>query len=161
MQGSPASPRANADTNTMDRVVIVGGGLAGLATAVALAPHGLRITLLESKPRLGGRASSFPDPANGELVDLCQHVSMGCCTNFAHFCRTLGLSKFLSPQPALYFMTPDRRVSRFSGDPLPAPFHLARGFLRLHTLSLSEKLRGAYGLQCLKRPTVNDPPFAE
>src|SRR5436190_16328 len=80
------------------RVVIVGGGLAGLATAVALAPHGLSIVLLESKPRLGGRAGSFVDPATGEMIDLCQHVSMGCCTNFAHFCRTLGLSQFLTPQ---------------------------------------------------------------
>lgn len=149
----------------MERVVIVGGGLAGLAAAVALAPRLCagrgRVVLLESKPRLGGRASSFPDPVGGELVDLCQHVAMGCCTNFAHFCKTLGLTQFLSPQPSLYFMTPDRRVSRFAGDPFPAPLHLARGFFRLHTLSLGEKLRAAYGLQCLKRPIADDPPFSD
>jgi len=86
---------------------------------------------------------------------------MGCCTNFAHFCETLGLSQFLTPQPTLYFMTPDRRVSRFGGDRLPAPFHLARGFLRLHTLTFTEKCRVAYALQCLKRPTDDDPPFAD
>jgi squalene-associated FAD-dependent desaturase len=142
------------------RVLILGGGLAGLAAAVALAPHGLRITLLESKPRLGGRASSFADPATGEWIDLCQHVTMGCCTNFDHFCQTLGLRQFLTPQPALYFMTPDRRVSRLPADGLPAPFHLARGFLRMHTLSLAEKCRVLYGLHCLKRPRADDPPFA-
>ncbi len=164
---------------TGNRVIIVGGGLAGLAAAVALAPHGLRITLLESKPRLGGRASSFAVPATGELIDLCQHVAMGCCTNFAHFCRTLGIQQFLTPQPALYFMTPDRRVSRFAGDRLPAPFHLARGFLRIHTLTWGEKIRVAYGLQCLswgrlsslpgarqaRKPAphweTDDPPFAD
>ena len=141
--------------------LILGGGLAGLAAAVALASHRQPVTLLESKPRLGGRASSFPDPTTGELIDLCQHVAMGCCTNFAHFCKTLGLSHFLTPQPDLFFMTPDRRVTRFGGDRLPAPLHLARGFMRLHTLTLGEKLRVAYALQCLKRPTDDDPPFAD
>jgi squalene-associated FAD-dependent desaturase len=144
-----------------ERVLIVGGGLAGLAAAVALAPHGLQITLLESKPRLGGRASSFADPTSGEMIDLCQHVSMGCCTNFAHFCKILGLSHFLTPQRALYFMTPERRVSTFTADRLPAPLHLARSFLRMHTLTWGEKLRVLYGLHCLKRPDSGDPPFAD
>ena len=58
-------------------VVIIGGGLAGLATASVLVDRGLRITLLESRPRLGGRASSFTDPVTGEQVDNCQHVKHG------------------------------------------------------------------------------------
>src|SRR6516162_2398453 len=94
-------------------VLIIGGGLAGLAAASALAARGFRVTLLESRGRLGGRASSFADSATGQLVDTCQHVSMGCCTNLAHFCKTLGIAHFLRPQPCLYFMTADRRVSRF------------------------------------------------
>jgi uncharacterized protein with NAD-binding domain and iron-sulfur cluster len=72
-------------------VLIVGGGLAGLAVAASLVNRGLRLTLLESRPRLGGRASSFQDPATGELVDNCQHVSMACCTNLADFCRRVGI----------------------------------------------------------------------
>ena len=145
-----------------ERTVIVGGGLAGLAAAVALAPHGLRITLIESKLRFGGRASSFTDPTTGETIDLCQHVAMGCCTNFAHFCATLGIRQFLVPQPNLYFMTPDRQVSRFAADRLPAPLHLARSFARLHSLSLGEKIRVAYGLLQLRRHRGDDdPPFAD
>ena len=50
-----------------------------------LAERGFRVTVLESRQRLGGRAGSFADPATGQLVDACQHVSMGCCTNLAHF----------------------------------------------------------------------------
>src|SRR5262249_35286420 len=73
------------------RGVIVCGSLAGLAGAGGLVGRGLEITLLESRPRLGGRASSFTDPATGELVDNCQHVSMGCCTNLADFCRRVGI----------------------------------------------------------------------
>jgi squalene-associated FAD-dependent desaturase len=145
-----------------DRVVIVGAGLAGLAAATALAPRGFAVTLLESRGRLGGRASSFTDAASGQLVDACQHVSMGCCTNFAHFCRTAGIAHLLRPQPCLYFMTPDRRVSRFHADPLPAPLHLARAFLTAHYLRPAEKARVAWGLACLQRtPADADEPFLD
>jgi squalene-associated FAD-dependent desaturase len=142
------------------RVVIIGGGLAGLAAATALAPRGFAVTLLEARARLGGRASSFQDSATGQLVDTCQHVSMGCCTNLAHFCRTLGIDHLLEPQASLVFMTPDRQRSHFRADPWPAPFHLARSFLGAHYLTPMEKLRIAWGLACLKQSTeASDPPF--
>ncbi|HKM52442.1 MAG TPA: FAD-dependent oxidoreductase, partial [Isosphaeraceae bacterium] len=80
-------------------VVIVGGGLAGLAAAAGLVEHGLRITLLESRPRLGGRASSFTDPVTGEQVDNCQHVSMACCTNLADFCQRVGIANLFRREP--------------------------------------------------------------
>ncbi|RPI81394.1 MAG: FAD-dependent oxidoreductase, partial [Planctomycetaceae bacterium] len=67
-------------------VIVVGGGLAGLACAAALADRRFRVTLLESRNRLGGRASSFLDATSGEWLDNCQHVSLGCCTNFTQFC---------------------------------------------------------------------------
>lgn len=143
----------------MKDVVIIGGGLAGLAAAVKLAPNGYRITILEARPRLGGRASSFNDPVTGELTDICQHVTMGCCKSFARFAKTIGVSRFLEEQPTLYFMTPDRRVSRFRRDPWPAPLHLGRALASAHYLSLSEKTRIAWGMLCLVRESENDPPL--
>jgi squalene-associated FAD-dependent desaturase len=145
-----------------ETVLILGGGLAGLAAATALAPRGFRVTLLESRNRLGGRAGSFTDAASGQLVDACQHVSMGCCTNLAHFCRSVGISHLVQPQPCLYFMTPDRRVSRFRAGRLPAPLHLLGSFLGAHYLTPGEKLRIARGLVRLRRePPDADPPFAD
>jgi squalene-associated FAD-dependent desaturase len=145
-----------------ERVLVVGGGLAGLAAAAILAPRGFSVTLVEARRRLGGRAGSFTDAASGQLLDVCQHVSMGCCTNFAHFCRTVGVAHLLRTQPCLYFLSPDRRLSRLAADPLPAPLHLARSFLAAHYLTLSEKLRVAWGLAWLRAaPADADPPFAD
>ncbi len=143
-----------------ERVAIIGAGLAGLAAATALAPRGFDVTLLEARQRLGGRAGSFTDAASGQTIDVCQHVSMGCCTNFGHFCRTVGIAHFLQRQPVLRFMTPDRRISQFRAGPLPAPLHLAGSFLRLHYLSLTDKLRIGWGLHCLRRAAPeDDTPF--
>src|SRR5882724_2618716 len=131
-------------------VVIVGGGLAGLAVASRLVDRGLRITLLESRPRLGGRASSFSDPATGELVDNCQHVSMACCTNLADFCARVGTRHLFRREPSIVFLSPEGRISRLRAGILPAPFHLAGSFLKANYLSLVEKLRVAYGMACLR-----------
>jgi squalene-associated FAD-dependent desaturase len=142
-----------------ESVLIIGGGLAGLAAAAALAPRGFHVRVLESRNRLGGRASSFQDAASGQLIDACQHVSMGCCTNLAHFCRMVGIDHYLAPQPCLYFVTPDRRVSRFRADRWPAPFHLSRSFLSAHFLTAIEKLRIAWGLARLQAMPVDADPL--
>ena len=127
-------------------VVIVGGGLAGLAAAAALVDRGLRITVLEGRPRLGGRASSFQDPVSGGPVDNCQHVSMSCCTNLADFCRRVGTAKLFRREPAITFLDPEGRTSRLEAGPLAAPFHLAGSFLRAKYLTWPEKVRVAWGL---------------
>ncbi len=104
------------------RVVIVGGGLAGLAAAAALVHAGeTAITLIESRPRLGGRASSFPDPLTGELVDNCQHVSMACCTNLADFCRKVGTADLFRRVPDVRFLSPEGKLSTLAAWPLARP----------------------------------------
>jgi squalene-associated FAD-dependent desaturase len=149
---------------TQDRgsVLVIGGGLAGLAAATALAQRGRHVHLIESRNRLGGRATSFIDSVTGQEIDNCQHVSMGCCTELAHFCRTLGIDRHFEAQPCLYFMTSDGKISKLEADPLPAPFHLTRSFLAAHYLGFSEKLRVLWGLANLQlRTPVDDPPFVD
>jgi len=144
-------------------VIVVGGGLAGLAAAVSLGEAGFDVTILEARARLGGRASSFQDASSGQLIDTCQHVSMGCCTNLAHFFGTIGVDHLIQRQQVLRFMTPDRRVSVFRSEPWPAPFHLSASFLRAHFLTAGEKLRIAWGLAAMRRPPADggDPPFGD
>jgi len=122
-------------------VMVVGGGLAGLAASAMLSKYGCKVMVLETRPKTGGRADSYLDPVSDELVDHCQHISMGCCTNLSHFCRWMGLEQFFQDEGNLYFMTPDRKISHLSSDDLPAPLHLARSFLRASYLSYSEKIR--------------------
>lgn len=146
----------------MNRVAVIGGGLAGLACAAALAPRGFRVTVLESRWRLGGRAGSFSDPDTGQLVDACQHVSMGCCTNLSHFLDGVGAGHLLAPQPRLHFVTADRRRSVFKADPWPAPLHLGRALLGAHYLTPAEKLRVAWGMLALGRENPDaDPPLLD
>jgi squalene-associated FAD-dependent desaturase len=140
-----------------EEVIVIGGGLAGLAATVALANQGIPVTLLEARPRLGGRASSFTDQATGSTIDNCQHVSMGCCTNFRHFCMTVGVAGLLRTERTLYFVGADRKINPFSASWLPAPLHLFPAFRRLSYLSAQDVKQLQRGLKSL----VNLPTNAE
>ena len=134
----------------MQRVIVVGGGLAGLAAAAELSSRGMAVDLFESRPRLGGRASSFHDVATGERIDTCQHVSLGCCTNLSCFADDLQISDYFKNQDKLYFFDPEGRLSILSSSWwLPAPLHLMPSFLTSRVLGLRDKWSVARGLQAL------------
>jgi squalene-associated FAD-dependent desaturase len=139
------------------RVAIVGGGLAGLAAAVALADCGLAIELFEAKRRLGGRAGSYFDRESGEWIDHCQHVAMGCCTNYLDFCQRTGIADLFERYNRLTFFGPDGRRSEFAASNwLPPPLHLAPALLGLQHLSLREKIAIARALWRLVRMPADD-----
>lgn len=121
-----------------ESVIVVGGGLAGLSSAVALAESGVRVRLLEKRPYLGGRAASYVLP-DGSHVDNCQHVTMGCCTNLADFYRRTGVDRKIRHYSRLLFADGAGRRSRMHGSPLPPPFHLAPSFLRFGALAWKDK----------------------
>ncbi|OAI53865.1 hypothetical protein AYO47_00665 [Planctomyces sp. SCGC AG-212-M04] len=135
----------------MPAAIIIGGGLAGLAAGAALAERGYGVTILESRPRLGGRASSFVDPATGETIDNCQHVAMGCCTNFQAFCRLVGIEDHFRTEDELHFVGPDGRQYAWRASALPAPLHLMPAFFRLGYLTLGQKITISQGLRALAR----------
>jgi len=145
-------PSPSAPTPVAPRIVIVGGGLAGLAAAAALADSGARVTLLEARRRAGGRAASFEDPVAGGLVDACQHVAMGCCTNFLDLCQQAGLAGAVRRDRTLWFIDPDdRRAACTPARWLPAPLHLAPLLLGMRHFSLREKIALSRGMLRLAR----------
>ena len=122
------------------KLAIVGGGLAGLAAAVAAVERGCRVELFERSKTLGGRAASFVDAQTGELVDYCQHVAMGCCSEFLDFCRRTGIDDCFDRARTLHFIGPEGRRHDFTPSRwLPAPLHLLPGLMRLSYLSWSER----------------------
>jgi squalene-associated FAD-dependent desaturase len=137
-------------------VAIVGGGLAGLAAGCALADAGLEVTLFERRPYLGGRASSYEHPGTGEVVDNCQHVLLGCCTNLIHFYDRLGVSGKIRWFDELTFIEPGGRASRMAPSFLPAPMHNVPAFLRARMLSVKDKLAIARAMAELSRGLPED-----
>ncbi len=114
--------------------------MAGLAAGCALAGSGFRVTLFERRPYLGGRASSYQHPGTGEVVDNCQHVLLGCCTNLIQFYERLGVENKIRWYDRLTFLEPGGRASVIAPSKLPAPLHNAPAFLRAACLDLSDKL---------------------
>ena len=119
-------------------VVVVGGGLAGLAASLALADHGMRVSLLEKNPRLGGRATSYRLPS-GESIDNCQHVTLRCCTNLEDFFRRAGVADKIHYYNELIFSDSKGRRGRIRPSKLPAPLHLAPSFAALPLLTVRDK----------------------
>jgi zeta-carotene desaturase len=116
-----------------------------LAAAVALAEDGAKVTLLERRPYVGGRASSYLHPALGEVVDL-QHVVVGCCTNIIDLCESAGIAELIRWYDTQTFLEPNGRVSTIGESGLPAPFHFAPSFLRAGMLSVKDKLALGRGM---------------
>ena len=141
-----------AATHNKPRVAIVGGGLAGLAAAAALVDADWSVAIFEARRRAGGRAASFEDPVAGGLVDACQHVAMGCCTNFLDLCRRTGIDDALRCDRTLFFIGPDgSRAACTPSRMLPAPLHLAPLLLQMRHFSLGERIRLGLGMLRLAR----------
>jgi zeta-carotene desaturase len=126
----------------MASVIVVGGGLAGLAATAALAEAGYDVELFESKPFLGGRATSYDvnfGDGRTELIDNCQHILLRCCTNLLDFYRRLGVHDRITFYRQFYFVEPGGRVSVLGRGVLPFPLHFTGSFLELKFLDLREK----------------------
>lgn len=130
--------------------MVIGGGLAGLSSAVALADAGLRVRLLEKRPHLGGRATSYTLP-DGSEVDNCQHVTLGCCTNLADFYRRAGEESKIRFFDTLFFVDRNGRRSTISASALPPPLHMSLSFLRFSALTLADKRAIARALMAIAR----------
>ena len=139
----------------MPRVLIAGGGLAGLSAAAALGGAGFDVDLFESRPFLGGRATSYAVPAGesetAEVIDNCQHILLRCCVNLLDFYQRLGVRDRIKFYREFFFLEPGGRLSILRRGRLPAPFHFTGSFLRMHCLSNRDKRAIAHALFALRR----------
>src|SRR4029453_16958572 len=129
------------DTETFDAAV-VGGGVAGMSAATALAESGARVLLIEARHELGGRTSSFTDAATGETADNGQHILMGCYDEALALLRRTGALSNLACQDSLSMDVVDRegRPSRLRCPRLPSPAHLLGGLIRWDAIGWPDRL---------------------
>jgi zeta-carotene desaturase len=126
--------------NLAKTVTVIGGGVAGMSAACALAEAGLRVHLVERRGYLGGRASSYLHPGVGEVIDNCQHVLFGCCTNLAGFYRRIGVADQIHWTSEMTMIEPGGRRSKLGPSFLPAPLHGLPRLMTAHAFSLADKV---------------------
>jgi squalene-associated FAD-dependent desaturase len=139
----------------MPKVLIAGGGLAGLSAAAALGGAGFDVEVFELRPFLGGRATSYTAPAAGETeaeeIDNCQHVLLRCCVNLLDFYSRLDVRDRIKFYREFYFIEPGGRVSVLNRGRLPAPLHFTEAFLKMRCLTRADKLSIARALYAMRR----------
>jgi zeta-carotene desaturase len=150
------APSYKSNKPVTEVVTIVGGGLSGLAAGCALSDAGYQVQLLERRPYVGGRASSYEHPGTGEVIDNCQHILLGCCTNLIDLYRRLGAEQSIGWHSGFTYIEPGGRRSRLAPSALPAPMHTTPSFLRAAAFSARDKLSIARGLSHFFRAVPDD-----
>ena len=129
-------------------VLVLGGGIAGIAAALELLDAGRRVTLVEARNFLGGRAFSFTDSTTGLTLDNGQHVIVGCCVQFIDLLERLGVRRQWFLQERLRIPVRDRagRTGLLAASRLPAPMHLLPSFIAYPHMGMLDKLRAIKGM---------------
>ncbi len=137
-------------------VTVIGAGVAGMSAACALAEAGLRVQLAERRGYLGGRASSYLHPGVNEVIDNCQHVLFGCCTNLIGFYRRIGVADRIHWTTEMTMIEPGGHRSSLGPSWLPAPLHGMPKLLFAHAFSVADKIALARAFSALMQPVPAD-----
>ncbi len=149
----------NGTTNgraTPATVAVIGGGLAGITAALDCAKAGAKVTLLESRGRLGGAAYSFT--RDGIHADNGQHVFLRCCTDYRALLSEIRANDMVRLQARLdiVVLSPGGRRSRLYRTNLPAPLHLAKALTTFSFLTPRERIAMARAMQSLRNLDPDD-----
>jgi zeta-carotene desaturase len=124
------------------KILILGGGLAGLSAAVELLDRGHEVTVLEGAKMLGGKAASWRDE-EGDIVDLGQHVVTPLYQHFLALLRKVGAERNLIWKEGDYILAlRGGKVGSIRIARLPPPLHFLVGLLRYRNLPLVDRLSG-------------------
>lgn len=137
-------------------VIVVGGGVAGMSAACALAESGFRVHLVERRGYLGGRASSYLHPGVNEVIDNCQHVLFGCCTNLIGFYERIGTAGKIQWSSDMTMVEPGGRRSVLGPSGLPAPLHGFPKLLTASAFSWADKMALARAFRAMLKPVPAD-----
>ena len=137
-------------------VVVIGGGIAGLAASVRLIQLGLKPIVLEKRPFLGGRAYSFTDRETGAEIDNGQHVFVGACDQFQQYIRDIGAwdQVRLEKRMALPVLK-HGRLSQLRARKLPGPLANLSALLGYRHVGLRGKMRILWGLLSIRLTRLN------
>jgi squalene-associated FAD-dependent desaturase len=126
----------------MKKIVVIGGGFAGLSAASFLSNSGFKIELLEASPKPGGRAYSFVDNETGAVIDNGQHILMGCYDETLKFFKLIGAEKNLSKQShlSLNFVKQNFEICPLQASGSFYPYNLLSAVLNFSAISFYEKL---------------------
>jgi len=130
-----------------------------MSAACALAEAGLRVQLVERRGYLGGRASSYRHPGVDEVIDNCQHVLFGCCTNLIGFYRRIGVADRIHWTRTMTMIEPGGQRSVLGPSWLPAPLHGLPSLLRAKALAREDKKALMRAFRAFMRPVA--PESAE
>lgn len=120
-------------------VIIIGGGVAGIACAVALSEAHIPVLLLESDSILGGRACSFIDAKTRDMIDIGPHVFTSEHRNMLALLKRFGAQDDIAWQPERFITLVDNgRALPMRNYNLPAPLHFLPNFMRVNQLSLTD-----------------------
>jgi predicted NAD/FAD-binding protein len=138
------------------RIGVVGGGLAGMAAALAAADGGAEVVLFERRPVLGGLTASIRH--NGLSFDNGQHVFLRCCTAYRGFIDRIGATGqvFLQDRLDVPVLAPDGSRASIKRSGLPAPLHMAGSLGRYRHLSMRERVRLVRPALALRRLDPDD-----
>lgn len=127
----------------MKRVIIVGGGLAGLSASVFLSEKKYEVTLLEASPKLGGRSYSLFNQTTNDYYDNGQHILMGCYEETIAFLKKINSLDKLTFQDSLkiLFVNKGGSIQKLDAPKYFYPFNLLYGILKYEALTLKERLK--------------------
>ncbi len=154
--------RLEAPRRRANKIAVIGGGLAGITAAIALAESGADVTLLEARPRLGGATCSFD--RDGLIVDTGQHVFLGCCSAYRGLLARLGMTEHAPLQDRfdVTVLAPggpagQPRRARLRRTALPGPLHMLPALGRYPFLSRAERMSVARPALSMRRVDPADP----